>query len=107
MIEALKHEYVALRADIAADDAGMFEYAGARGLLERKIVECEDRLKKNREKIELFGECIGPLESQYESLQKDSKVRFEDARGFYDKAIKMLVERFDYNPAFKRPGDQI
>merc|ERR1712166_62564 len=106
MIESLKHEYIALRADIAADDDGLFEYQGARGLLERKILDCADRLKKNREKIELFGQCIGPLEAQYENLQKDSKVRFEDARKFYDIAIKMLVEKFDYNPAFKRPGDQ-
>ena len=40
-------------------------------------------------------------------VQKDSKVRFEEARRFYDIAIQMLVEKFDYNPSFKRPGDQI
>merc|ERR1711871_952525 len=101
MIEALKIEYVSLKADIAADDAGIFEYNGAKGLLQRKIIECEDRLKKNRAKIKLFGESIGPLEEQYENLQKDSKVRFEEARRFYDIAIQMLVEKFDYNPAFK------
>merc|ERR1712159_253585 len=106
MVESLKHEYVALKADIAADDAGIFEYNGAKGLLLRKIEECKDRLKKNHEKIKLFGECIGPLEQQYENLQKDSKVQFEDARKFYDIAIKMLVEKFNYNPSFKRPGDQ-
>ena len=58
-----------LLSDIAADDDGIFEFMGARGLLERKIVDCEVNLKKNRETIKNFGECIGPLEKQYESLQ--------------------------------------
>merc|ERR1711967_82176 len=107
MIEKLKLERTALKRDIAADDDGIFEFMGARGLLERKIEDCEINLKKNRETIKNFGECIGPLEKQYESLQKDPKVRFEDARKFYDIAIQMLIEKFDYNPAFKRPGDQI
>ena len=56
-------------SDIAADDDGIFEFMGARGLLERKIADCEANLKKNRETIKNFGECIGPLEKQYESLQ--------------------------------------
>ena len=48
MIESLKMEYIALKADIAADDDGIFEYNGAKGLLERKILDCEARLKENR-----------------------------------------------------------
>merc|ERR1711988_334768 len=107
MIEKLKIEQSMLRKEIKADADGIEEYSGARGLIERTIEDCEARLKKNRATIKMFGEAIGPLETQYVELQKDSKVRFEDAKKFYEKAIQMLIDKFDYNPAFKRPGDQL
>ena len=76
-------------------------------MLERKVVECEVRLKKNKATIVMYGECIGPLEDQYDGLLTDATIRFEDAKKFYDKAIQMLIDKFDYNPAFKRPGDKL
>merc|ERR1711865_107372 len=107
MIEKLKIEHTRLKKEIAADKDGIDDYEGAKGLLLRKVEDCEASLTKNRATIKMFGESIGPLESQYVNLQKDSKIRFEDAKRFYDKAIQMLIEKFDYNPAFKRPGDQL
>ena len=94
-------------AEIKADKDGIEEYSGARGLLERRVADCEARLKKNHATIAMYGECIGPLEQQYEGLLNDATTRFEDAKKFYDKAIQMLIDKFDYNPAFKRPGDQL
>merc|ERR1711998_669277 len=107
IVENLKMEYARLRKEIAADQDGIEDYEGAKGLLVRKVADCEVRLAKNRRTIKLFGDSIGPLEAQYEQLQRDSKLKFEDAKSFYDKAIQMLIEKFDYNPAFKRPGDQL
>merc|ERR1712216_385982 len=85
MIEKLKIEQGILEKEIKADADGIEEYSGARGILERRIVDCEVRLKKNRATIEVYGECIGPLESQYEGLLTDATTRFEDAKKFYDK----------------------
>merc|ERR1712094_48603 len=107
IIENLKMEYSRLKKEIAADQDGIDDYSGAKGLLVRKVEDCEARLKKNRKTIKMFGDSIGPLEAQYVNLQKDSKVRFEDAKKFYEKAIQMLIDKFDYNPAFKRPGDKL
>merc|ERR1711977_422334 len=77
VIENLKMEHARLKKEIAADQEGIEDYSGARGLLERKVIDCEERLKKNRATIQMFGDSIGPLEEQYVNLQKDSKVRFE------------------------------
>merc|ERR1712178_2722 len=107
IVENLKMEYARLKKEISADQDGIDDYEGAKGLLVRKVEDCELRLTKNRKTIKLFSDSIGPLEAQYESLQKDSKLKFEDAKKFYDKAIQMLIDKFDYNPAFKRPGDQL
>ena len=96
-----------LVSEIKADEDGIDELRGSRGLIERKIEDCEVRLKKNRATIEMYSECIGPLEAQYDGLLTDATTRFEDAKKFYDKAIQMLIDKFDYNPAFKRPGDQL
>jgi len=93
--------------EIKADADGIEEYSGGRGLLERRITDCEVRLKKNHATIAMYGESIGPLEEQYVGLLTDATTRFEDAKRFYDKAIQMLIDKFDYNPAFKRPGDQL
>jgi len=48
---------------------------------------------------------IGPFERRYEQLQHSVDGLHADAKSKYDRAVQLLVDKLDYNPAFKRWND--
>jgi hypothetical protein len=91
------------RADaeaIAHIDADLRRLAGERALIEA-------RMRKNQTVAAEYDVAIGPIDEIYSANVAAIGQLYEAAKGKHAKGIQVLVEQFDYHPAYKRgiPGE--
>lgn len=53
----------------------------------------------------MFVNDIGPFQQKYAHLVDDIHGIYENAKVFHAKGIEMLIDEFNYHPAFKRWND--
>ena len=63
------------------------------------------RLKKNREWAAQFATNVGPFEAKYDKLTGEIGSLYDDAKVKHGVGLQLLMDEFNYHPAFKRPGD--
>ena len=73
--------------------------------LKIKRAELDKRMKANLEWAEMYDREIGPFQMTYGKNTEGIAVIYDNAKKFHGKGIQMLVDEFDYHPAFKRPTD--
>ncbi len=93
------------RADIRANEASKAELEAdlRRIAMERELHTV--RLQRNREWAAQFDKDIGPFSSQYDGLAHGIGTLYEAAKAKHARAVQVLVDEFDYHPAFRNKPD--
>ena len=98
----LRGQLKELKRDIRADQIGKKEFEDHLYLLEKQKELLMRRLSANEKWAAEFDEAIGPFERKYSSLTKDISGLYDAAKEEHAKGLLVLIEEFNYHPAFKR-----
>ena len=63
------------------------------------------RVQRNRDWAAQFDKDIGPFSSQYDGLSGEIGGLYESAKTKHARAVQVLVDEFDYHPAFRNKPD--
>eukprot|EP00227_Mantoniella_beaufortii_P013556 CAMPEP_0197575684 /NCGR_PEP_ID=MMETSP1326-20131121/1001_1 /TAXON_ID=1155430 /ORGANISM="Genus nov. species nov., Strain RCC2288" /LENGTH=143 /DNA_ID=CAMNT_0043138495 /DNA_START=236 /DNA_END=667 /DNA_ORIENTATION=+ len=105
-LEGLERQKKELEADIKTDEAGVFDYEQLLFRLRNKKRELEGNMAGNEEWISGFKANIGPFEAQYNALVEEIHSLYGDAKEKHAKGVQILVDEFQYHPAYKRWDDE-
>ena len=105
VIETLRNSLAKLENEIKADEEGKAEYERTIARLKIKREELEKRRSANLAWAEQYDRDIGPFQSTYGKNTEGIAVIYDNAKKFHGKGIQMLIEEFDYHPAYKRHSD--
>ena len=105
VIETLRIKLQVLDSELKADEDGKAEYERQIVRLKIKRDEIETRVKASKQWAEQYDRDIGPFQSTYGKNTEGMAAIYDEAKKKHSKGIQMLVEEFDYHPAFKRHSD--
>eukprot|EP00163_Fabomonas_tropica_P014462 TRINITY_DN2632_c0_g1_i2.p1 TRINITY_DN2632_c0_g1~~TRINITY_DN2632_c0_g1_i2.p1 ORF type:complete len:146 (-),score=18.75 TRINITY_DN2632_c0_g1_i2:57-494(-) len=106
-IEHLKREINELDAEIRHDREGTRSYDGDVQLLLNEKAQHMRKIAENKKYMEEFKNDIGPMEDKYNSAVEEINRLHKEAKRSHREAMKFLVEKMNYNPAFKRWNDEL
>eukprot|EP00949_MAST-11_sp_MAST-11-sp1_P005376 g5376.t1 len=104
-LDNLESQLRQLKAEIRADEEGIFDFNAHLGLLRKEKILLETRLKENKEWAAKFDERIGPFEKMYEKLTDGIEDIYENAKRKHKLGIDVLVREFQYHPLWKLSDD--
>ena len=105
LIETLEVRLAALEAEIRADKEGVEDFGNDIARLEKKKALLARDSAQQREWCSQFDEQIGPFEARYSVLKTSIGGLYDEAKSKHARGLQLLIDKFDYHPAFKRWSD--
>jgi len=104
-VERLRVRLGHVDTEIKADTEGIEAYTQRlrRVKLEQEMLRV--RLRRNREWAAQFATNVGPFEAKYDALTGEIGHLYDAAKEKHARALQLLMDEFNYHPAFRRPGD--
>ena len=96
-----------LNREIRNDEEASLAYTRQLEKLEARKAELRKIIAHQEEFTLQFDAEIGPFERKYEELQHSVDAVHKHAKDKYDTAVKLLVDKLGYHPAYKRHNDLI
>eukprot|EP01138_Halocafeteria_seosinensis_P006007 gb/GECG01006140.1/.p1 GENE.gb/GECG01006140.1/~~gb/GECG01006140.1/.p1 ORF type:complete len:151 (+),score=29.97 gb/GECG01006140.1/:1-453(+) len=103
VVENLYSQLEQIEEDLKADRDGLHDYQAQLDHLQMEREESMKFLRKNREWARKFDEDIGPFEKKFDDLSEDLGELYSQAKRKHGKGIQILIDEFNYHPAFKTP----
>ncbi|KAL0210830.1 hypothetical protein P9112_009128 [Eukaryota sp. TZLM1-RC] len=95
-----------LDSDISLLSSGIADRKSQIGLLQGQKRQVERRIKQKKEWVERFERHIRPLEEKYDDMVSNLRQQQVDLVDKYRESLDLLMEQFDFFPAYKRPQDE-
>ena len=106
VVEDLRNEIRKIEDAIKADEDGEFEYEKVLGNLRNEKEDIKKRIAGCESYLQTFEDGPGAvIEKTYVDNTKAVKNLYNDARIGHQRGIEMLIQDFDYHPAFKQRDD--
>lgn len=105
--DRMQLELKALAQEIKTDEEAAEAYTRQLAKLEARKADLRKVIAQQEEFTVQFDREIGPFERKYEDLQHSVDGVHRHAKAKYDQAVKLLVDKLGYHPAFKRHNDLI
>lgn len=103
----LELELRAVDEELKADRAALEQYDKQTAKIDARREELRRVIAQQDEFVQQFDEQIGPFEERYAGLQRSVDGLHKEAKGKYDAAVKLLIDKLGYHPPFKRWHDVI
>eukprot|EP00946_MAST-07B_sp_MAST-7B-sp1_P001160 g1160.t1 len=97
----LESQLMQLKAEIRADEEGIFDFDSRLGFLYKERDMLEERVKQNEIWAKKFDDKIGPFEKKYVTLTDGISDIYENAKAKHKIGIKVLQKEFNYHPLWK------
>lgn len=104
-IEVLRGQLKELQREIRADRVGKKEFEDQIDMLKRRREQIEKNLSTNAAWAKEFDKAIGPFERKYAGLTHEISGLYDSAKAEHAKGVQVLIDQFNYHPAFKRWND--
>ncbi len=100
-----EQQIVRLKDEIRQDNRGVSDLDKDLNPLKQRRAAILAELKELKVFCDHFDGNIGPFNRSYDQLQEGLKVRYETAKEKYAAGIKLLMDVYDYHPAYLRWHD--
>jgi len=93
--------------ELREDRDALRQHEQRRAKIQRRREELLKIIRTQKEFTEQFDQQIAPFERRYSELTHSVDGIHRDAKAKYEAAVKLLVDKLGYHPAFKRHNDLI
>ena len=105
LIDTLEVRLAALEAEIKADKEGVDDFGADIERLEKEKAALLRDSEQQRAWCADFDKQIGPFDARYSVLKTSIGGLYDEAKAKHASGLQLLIDKFNYHPAFKRWSD--